>query len=153
VEVRQSCKLGLLACFVQKWYSHRGWLTLDESLPRVLRPSPVRQHRWHTAFLSLGSRWHHGSRRLLSDLQAHSPFVCVMSSYFLRFFSFYERNCTTSKLCSRDAAPKNLFSTDAPDGPVGLRFLHLHTSPSIMCGVFGAFLCLILALFARADGG
>jgi hypothetical protein len=40
VEVRQSCKLGLLACFVRKWYLHRGWLTLDEVCPVSYGPVP-----------------------------------------------------------------------------------------------------------------
>jgi hypothetical protein len=41
---------------------------------------------------------------------------------------------------------------NALDGPVRSRFLHLYTAPTIMCGVFAAFLCTF-ALFERMGKG
>jgi hypothetical protein len=78
-----------------------------------------------------------------------------MSSYFLRFFSFYERNCITSKLRSRDAAPKNLFSTDAPDGWVALSastYITIHHVRGVW-GVFVPYFCVVCEGGRRIEVG
>ena len=69
-----------------------------------------------------------------------------MSLLFLRSF-FYERNCTTSKPRSRDAAPKNLFPKPtrlaAPSGCAFCIYIHHHPSCAGCLGRFCAFFCVV----------